>query len=107
MKIALGAIGLVVVAAIVAAMFLLPSRHPGTATEVATGASVNVVKATQACFSDTLRVAGYLVPKRVAIVTVDSDGYKITEVSVGEGDQVSSGVRDKNVWSCAVLLLRA
>ena len=41
------------------------------------GASVIVVKATTACFSDMVRVAGYLVPRRMAVVNVDSDGYKI------------------------------
>ena len=50
-----------------------------------------VVKATTACFSDMVRVAGYLVPRRMAVVNVESDGYKVTEVMVGEGDQVTSG----------------
>ena len=47
-----------------------------------------VVKATTACFSDMVRVAGYLVPRRMAVVNVESDGYKVTEVSAAEGDQV-------------------
>ena len=50
-----------------------------------------VVKATTACFSDMVRVAGYLVPRRMAVVNVESDGYKVTEVLVAEGDQVTVG----------------
>ncbi len=91
MTIAVTARGLVTGAGLVALSLALPSHHAAAQADASPGASVNVVKATQACFSDTLRVAGYLVPKRVAIVTVDSDGYKITEVSAAEGDQVSSG----------------
>jgi multidrug efflux pump subunit AcrA (membrane-fusion protein) len=69
----------------------LPSHRAAAQADASPGASVNVVKATSACFSDMLRVAGYLVPKRVAIVNVESENYKITEVSAAEGDQVSSG----------------
>src|SRR5882672_7347284 len=54
-------------------------------------AGVIVVKATTACFSDMVRVAGYLVPRRVAVVNVEADGYKITEVGPAEGEQVASG----------------
>src|SRR5690242_7360088 len=54
-------------------------------------AGVLVVKATTACFSDMVRVAGYLVPRRVAVVNVEADGYRITEVGPVEGEQVVSG----------------
>ena len=59
--------------------------------EASAGAVVMVVKATTACFSDMVRVAGYLVPRRMAVVNVEADGYKMTEVMVAEGDQVTSG----------------
>jgi multidrug efflux pump subunit AcrA (membrane-fusion protein) len=62
-----------------------------TKPDVPAGAVVMVVKATTACFSDMVRVAGYLVPRRVAVVNVESDGYKVTEVPVAEGDQVTVG----------------
>jgi multidrug efflux pump subunit AcrA (membrane-fusion protein) len=55
------------------------------------GALVTVVYATKACFSDEVRVTGFLVPHKVAVVTADGDGYKITEVLVSEGDLVTSG----------------
>jgi len=54
-------------------------------------AGVIVIKATTACFSDMVRVAGYLVPRRVAVVNVEQDGYKIAELGANEGEQVASG----------------
>src|SRR5205823_2488762 len=59
--------------------------------DTAAKAGVIVVKATTACFSDMVRVAGYLVPRRVAVVNVETDGYRITEVGPAEGEQVASG----------------
>jgi len=55
------------------------------------GVIVIVAKATHACFSDRVRVAGFLAPQQVALANVDSEGFKITEVLVNEGDMVTSG----------------
>jgi multidrug efflux pump subunit AcrA (membrane-fusion protein) len=57
----------------------------------AEGVLVIVSKATNACFSDRVRVAGFLVPQTEAVATVDAEGYKVTEVLVGEGEIVTSG----------------
>ena len=81
------AIGLMVGAGLV----LLQWHHVLAQTDTANKAGVIVVKATTACFSDTVRVAGYLVPRRVAVVNVEADGYRITEVGPAEGEQVASG----------------
>src|SRR3954468_13170099 len=87
MKIVVVAIGLVA-----AVGFAAPPLHQALAQpDASAGAVVMVVKATTACFSDMVRVAGYLVPRRMAVVNVESDSYKITEVMVGEGDLVTSG----------------
>jgi len=86
------AIGLMVGAGLV-----LPQWHQVLVQEAlaqaepSTKAGVLVVKATTACFSDMVRVAGYLVPRRVAVVNVEADGYRITEVGPAEGEQVASG----------------
>ena len=53
------------------------------------GAIVMVVKATNACFSDMVRVTGFLVPRREAVVAVDQEGYRVSEVLVRDGDQVT------------------
>ena len=53
-----------------------------------TGVQVTVAKATNACFSDMVRVTGFVVPRREAVVIADSDG-KVTDVLVREGDVVT------------------
>ena len=66
---------------------LVGTRHrakQAAPPDATAGAVVIVVKATNACFSDMVRVAGYLVPRRMAIVNVDADGYRVTEVMVGK-----------------------
>lgn len=56
-----------------------------------TGASVLVVKAGSHCFSATVRVAGHVVLRAEAIVNLDADGYRISEVLVVEAEQVKAG----------------
>jgi multidrug efflux pump subunit AcrA (membrane-fusion protein) len=85
MKVGGIAIGLMVGAALVAPHSALAQ------VDASTKAAVIVVKATTACFSDLVRVAGYLVPRRVAVVNVEADGYRIAELGAAEGEQVASG----------------
>lgn len=54
------------------------------------GVQVTVAKASNACFSDLVRVTGFVVPRKEAVVIADSDG-KVTDVLVREGDVVSDG----------------
>jgi len=55
----------------------------------ASGALVIVAKATKACFSDEVRGTGFFVPRREALVGVDTEGAKVAEVLVREGDLVT------------------
>jgi HlyD family secretion protein len=55
------------------------------------GAVVLVSRATKACFSASIRVTGFLVPRREAMVNLDMEGYRISEVLANEGDRVTSG----------------
>jgi HlyD family secretion protein len=55
------------------------------------GATVIVAKATKACFSASVQVTGFLVARREALVTLDIDGYRITEIQAKEGDSVTAG----------------
>jgi multidrug efflux pump subunit AcrA (membrane-fusion protein) len=57
----------------------------------APGAEVMAVKAVTYCFSDTIGVTGFLVPREEAIVNLDADGYRISETLVKEGATVTSG----------------
>ena len=52
-------------------------------------ATVKVTKATSACFSDMVRVTGFVVAKKLALVNVESEGSKVTDVMVREGDVVT------------------
>jgi multidrug efflux pump subunit AcrA (membrane-fusion protein) len=59
---------------------------PGPAPK---GAMVIVAKATNACFTDLVRVTGFVVPRREAQANVDSEGARVTEVLAREGDKVT------------------
>jgi multidrug efflux pump subunit AcrA (membrane-fusion protein) len=52
-------------------------------------ALVIVAKSTNACFSDQVRVTGFVVPRREAIVGADQEGSKVTDLFVREGDTVA------------------
>jgi HlyD family secretion protein len=64
---------------------------PARSADEKSGAVVIVVKATKACFSAQVQITGTLVARREGLVTLDMDGYRISEIMVKEGDQVSSG----------------
>jgi multidrug efflux pump subunit AcrA (membrane-fusion protein) len=55
---------------------------PGTALVI-------VTKSTNACFSDLVRVTGFVVPRREAVVGVDQEGSKVSELMVREGEMVT------------------
>jgi multidrug efflux pump subunit AcrA (membrane-fusion protein) len=57
--------------------------------ETPSNALVIVAKSTNACFSDMVRVTGFVVPKREAVVGVDQEGSKVSDVMVREGDIVT------------------
>jgi multidrug efflux pump subunit AcrA (membrane-fusion protein) len=57
--------------------------------ETATEALVVVTKSINACFSDLVRVTGYVVPRREAVVGADQEGSKVDYVFVKEGDMVT------------------
>jgi multidrug efflux pump subunit AcrA (membrane-fusion protein) len=57
--------------------------------ETVTEALVVVTKSTNACFSDLVRVTGFLVPRREAVVGADQEGSKVTDLFIREGDTVT------------------
>lgn len=52
-------------------------------------ALVVVTKSTNACFSDQVRVTGFVVPKREAVVGADQEGSRVIDLFVREGDMVT------------------
>lgn len=53
------------------------------------GVLVTVARATNACFSDMVRVTGFVVPRQKAVVGPDQEGSHVTDVLVREGDIVT------------------
>ena len=51
--------------------------------------SVVVARATNACFSDMVRGTGFFVPRREAVVGVDTEGSRVSEVLIHEGALVT------------------
>lgn len=66
--------------------------HPSWGAEppsAPANALVTVAKATTACFSDLVRVTGFVVPRKLAVVGVDTEGSKVSELLVRDGDVVT------------------
>src|SRR2546430_17229597 len=62
--------------------------HP-EAKETPGEALVIVTKSTNACFSDLVRVTGFFVPRREAVVVADQEGSRVTDLFVTEGTMVT------------------
>jgi multidrug efflux pump subunit AcrA (membrane-fusion protein) len=62
--------------------------HPDD-KETTNKALVVVTKSINACFSDLVRVTGFVVPRREAVAGVDQEGSKVTDVLVREGETVT------------------
>jgi len=79
----------VFVIALAAGWYWFENRSPHEEKETQTNALVIVAKSTNACFSDVVRGTGYMVPRREAVVGVDQEGSKVSDVYVREGDMVA------------------
>jgi len=83
------AIGVVVVVALGAGYYWFEHRPRPEEKETPGNALVIVTKTTNACFSDMVRVTGFIVPRREAVVGVDQEGSKVSDLLVREGDTVT------------------
>src|SRR6202521_6136481 len=83
------ALGVVVAAALVGGCDWFEHRTRPEEKETPSNALVIVTKSSNACFSDMVRVTGFIVPRREAVVGVDQEGSKVSDVLVREGDTVS------------------
>jgi multidrug efflux pump subunit AcrA (membrane-fusion protein) len=57
--------------------------------ETTGNALVIVTKSVRSCFSDLVRVTGFVVPRREAVVGVDQEGSKVTDVMTRDGELVA------------------
>jgi len=83
------ALAAIAVVALGAGYYWFELRSPPEAKETPSQALVIVTKATNACFSDLVRVTGFVVPRREAVVGADQEGSKVTDLLVREGDTVA------------------
>src|SRR5882672_3691998 len=83
------AVGVVVVVALGAGYYWFEHRPRAEEKETPGNALVIVTKTTNACFSDMVRVTGFIVPRREAVVGVEQEGFKVSDVLVREGDTVT------------------
>jgi multidrug efflux pump subunit AcrA (membrane-fusion protein) len=83
------AIAVVVAAALGGGYYWIEHRSHSEEKETPTNALVIVTKSTNACFSDLVRVTGFVVPRREAVVGVEQEGSKVSELLVREGDMVT------------------
>jgi len=81
--------GAVFFAALAAGYYWWEHRPEPEEKDTAGEALVVVTKSINACFSDLVRVTGYVVPRREAVVGADQEGSKVTDVFVREGDMVT------------------
>jgi multidrug efflux pump subunit AcrA (membrane-fusion protein) len=83
------ALAVVVVAALGGGYYWIEHRSHPAEKETPTKALVIVTKSANACFSDLVRVTGFVVPRREAVVGVDQEGSRVSELLVREGDMVT------------------
>src|ERR1700738_1306308 len=83
------AIAVVVIAALGSGWYWFEHRPRPEEKETPSNALVIVTKSTNACFSDLVRVTGFVVPRREAVVGADQEGSKVTDLFVREGETVT------------------
>jgi multidrug efflux pump subunit AcrA (membrane-fusion protein) len=83
------ALAVVVVAALGGGWYWFEHRPHPEEKETPSNALVIVTKSTNACFSDLVRVTGFVVPRREAVVGADQEGSKVTDLFVREGEMVT------------------
>ncbi|WP_316195146.1 MULTISPECIES: efflux RND transporter periplasmic adaptor subunit [unclassified Bradyrhizobium] len=79
----------VVFVALFAGYYWYEHRPHHTAEEPPMQAQVLVTKAVKACFSDLVRVTGFVLARREAVVGADQEGSRVIDVLVKEGDTVT------------------
>jgi multidrug efflux pump subunit AcrA (membrane-fusion protein) len=83
------ALAVVIVAALGGGWYWIEHRPRPEEKDTPSNALVIVAKATNACFSDLVRVTGFIVPRREAVVGADQEGSRVTDLFVREGDMVT------------------
>jgi multidrug efflux pump subunit AcrA (membrane-fusion protein) len=83
------ALAVAVFAVLSGAWYWFEHRSRPDEKDTPSNALVIVTKSTNACFSDLVRVTGFVVPRREAVVGVDQEGSKVADLLVREGEMVT------------------
>jgi multidrug efflux pump subunit AcrA (membrane-fusion protein) len=83
------ALAAVAVIALGGGWYWFEHRSRSEPVETPSKAVVTVAKAANACFSDLVRVTGFVVPRREAVAGVEQEGFRVADVLVREGDLVA------------------
>src|ERR1700716_986686 len=83
-------LAVVVVAALGVGYYWFEHRPHPEEKETQSNALVIVAKSTNACFSDLVRVTGFIVPRREAVVGVDQEGSKFPDLLVRKGKMAAN-----------------
>jgi multidrug efflux pump subunit AcrA (membrane-fusion protein) len=83
------AIAVVIIAALGGGYYWIEHRAHTVEKDVPTSALVMVTKSTNAYFSDTVQGTGFVVARREAVVGVDQEGSRVSDVYVREGESVT------------------
>jgi multidrug efflux pump subunit AcrA (membrane-fusion protein) len=83
------ALAVIVVAALGGGWYWVEHRPRPEEQDTPSNALVIVTKSTNACFSDMVRVTGFIVPRREAVVGADLEGSKVADLLVREGEMVT------------------
>ena len=83
------ALGVAFVVVVGGGYYWFEHRSRPEAKDTPSQALVIVTKSTNACFSDMVRVTGFIVARREAQIGVDQEGSKVTDLFVREGDMVT------------------
>jgi len=77
-----------------AAAVATPGMRPAASAEppnAKSGVMAIVTKARHACFSRAIRVNGILMPKNEARIMPEVEGFRVSKIMAGEGDNVAAG----------------
>jgi multidrug efflux pump subunit AcrA (membrane-fusion protein) len=83
------ALAVAVFAVLGGAWYWFEHRSRPEEKDTPSNALVIVTKSTNACFSDLVRVTGFVVPRREAVVGVDQEGSRVADLLVREGEMVA------------------
>src|ERR1019366_2805322 len=83
------ALAVVVVIALGGGWYWFEHRSHPEEKDAPSNALVIVTKSTNACFSDMVRVTGFIVPRREAVVGVEQEGFKVSDLLVRGGDMAT------------------